>query len=89
MSSCLYNILANTLCKSLQAIGKALAHGNLLQIANAAMNCPTVKVCVIKKVLSTLNKEVTNMCSKSNPSMLRRSSKEDLEKFDLELLCNK
>ena len=77
-----------TLCKTLQAIGKALAHGNPSQIANAVMNCPTVKVYVIKKVLSILNKEVTSMCSKSNHSMLRRSSKEDLEKFDLELLCN-
>ena len=56
-----------TLRKSLQAIGKVLAHGNPSQIANAVMNCPTVKVYVIKKVLSILNKDVTSMCSKSNP----------------------
>ncbi len=48
------------------------------------MNCSTVKQFVLKKTLSLLNKEVSSLCSKSNPSLLRKLSKEDLEKFDLE-----
>jgi hypothetical protein len=72
----------------LQEFGKTLAHGNPSQIANALMNCPTVKEYVLKKTLSLLNKEVISLCSKNSPSMLRKTSKADLEKFDLELLCN-
>ena len=41
--------LNKTLCKSLKSIGKTLAHGNPSQIANAVMNCPTVKEYVLKK----------------------------------------
>ena len=77
-----------TLCGSYQTIGKALAHGVPSQIANAVMKNPTLRNHVIKNVFKTLSKEVAALCSKKNPSILRKSGKEDLAKFDLQLLCN-
>ena len=40
-------------------------------------------------MLKIVSKEVTGLCSNSNPSLLRKSGKKDLEKFDLERVCNK
>ena len=52
------------------------------------MKNPTLRNHVIENVLKTLSKEVAALCSKKNPSILRKYGKEDLAKFDLELLCN-
>ena len=43
---------------------------------------------VIAKVLKIVSKEVTGLCSITNPSLLRKTEKADLEKFDFELVCN-
>ena len=80
--------LNKTLSGSFQAIGKALAHGVPSQIANAVMKNPTLKNHIIENTLKTLSKEVASLCSTNNPSLLRKSSKEDLTKFDFQLLCN-
>ena len=71
-----------------QAVGKALAHGVPSQIAGAVMNCQPLRKAVTEKVLKTVSKEISGLCSKSNPSLLRKSEKADLEKFDFELVCN-
>lgn len=39
-------------------------------------------------VLKTVSKETTGLCSKNNPSLLRKTDKTSLEKFDLEPVCN-
>ena len=52
------------------------------------MKNPTLRNHVIEKVLKTLSKEVAALCSKKSPSILRKSGKENLAKFDLQLLCN-
>jgi len=77
-----------TLSSAYQSVGKALAHGVPSQIAGAIMNCQPLRQHVIEKVLKIVSKEVTGLCSKSNPSMLRKTEKADLENFDFELLCN-
>lgn len=77
-----------TLSSAYQSVGKALAHGVPSQIAGAIMNCQPLRQHVIEKVLKIASKEVTGLCSKSNPSMLRKTEKADLENFDFELLCN-
>ena len=83
---------SKTLNKSLtgnyQAIGKALAHGMPSQIANAVLKDPTLRKHVVEKTLKTLSKEVSDLCSKKNPSLLRKSTKDDLINFDLQNLCN-
>ena len=77
-----------TLSSAYQSVGKALAHGVPSQIAGAIMNCQPLRQHIIEKVLKIASKEVTGLCSKSNPSMLRKTEKADLENFDFELLCN-
>ena len=72
---------------SYQAIGKALAHGVPSRIANAALNCPAVRKQIFEKTLSILKKEVIGLCSKNNPSLLRKGSKDDLLNFDLQRVC--
>ena len=69
-------------------IGKALVPGVPSQIAGAIMNCSTVKKHVIEKIMKAVSKEVAGLCSKTNPSLLRKRAKEDLEKFDLEHVCS-
>ncbi len=73
---------------SYQAIAKALAHGVPSQIANAVMKNPSLRNHVVENTLKTMSKELTALCSKNNPSLLRKTSKEDLANFDLQLLCN-
>jgi hypothetical protein len=80
--------ISKTLTESYQAIGKALAHGVPLQIATSIMKCETVRNHIIEKTLKIMSKEVLDLCSKKNPSLLRKSGKHDLEKFDLKLLCD-
>ena len=77
-----------TLHGTYQAIGKALAHGVPSRIAGAIMNCKSVRNHVVEKVMKIVSKEVSDLCSKRNPSLLRKTEKADLEKFDLELVCN-
>ena len=79
--------LNKTLQTSYRNIGKALAHGIPSAIANAVLNCPQLRTRIIEKVLRTVSKEVTSLCSTSNPSLLRKSGKADLVELDLELVC--
>jgi len=76
-----------TLVGSFQSVGKALAHGVPSQIAKAVMNCPTVRTHVVASVIKTVSKEVAGLCAKSKPSLLRRTSKDDLQNFAFEKLC--
>ena len=68
--------------------GKALAQGVPSQIAGAVMNCHSVRKHIVEKVLKIVNKEVAELCSTRKPSILRKIDKEDLEKFDLQLVCD-
>lgn len=52
------------------------------------MSCHSLRKHIVEKVLKIVTKEVTELCSKRNSSILRKCEKEDLEKFDLQLLCN-
>lgn len=79
--------LNKTLVGSHQTLGKALAHGVPSQIAKAVMNCPTVRIHVVSSVIKAVSKEVSGLCGKSRPSLLRKTSKEDLQNFDLQKLC--
>lgn len=76
-----------TLVGSYQTLGKALAHGDPSQIAKAVMNCPTVRIHVVSGVIKAVSKEVSGLCGKNRLSLLRKTSKEDLQNFDLQKLC--
>ena len=79
--------LNKTLQGTYQNVGKALAHGVPSRIATAVMNCPPVRNHIVEKVMKVVSKEASGLCSKTNPSLLRKTGKEDLEKFDLEHVC--
>ena len=68
-------------------IGKALFHAIPSTIANAAMNCQPVRKHIEEETLGILKKKVMELCSKINPSLLRKSSKEGLTDFDLQHVC--
>ena len=62
-------------------------------IKNLFANCrsrvgPSTLLNSVEKDMKIVSKEVTGLCSKTNPSLLRKKGKEDLEKFDLELVCS-
>ena len=76
-----------TLGEDLQTLGKALARkGTYKQIADAAFRCPSLKNCLIKKTLEALCRECNDLCSKKNPSLLRKSGSDDMENFSLQKL---
>lgn len=56
-----------TLSSAYQSNGKALAHGVPSQIVGAIMNSQPLRQHIIEKVLKIAPKEVTALCSKSNP----------------------
>ena len=70
-----------------ETLGKSLFYGPPSRIATAVMNCLPLREEIIRKVLDVVAKEVSDLCSTSNPSILRKCSKEDLVKFDLQKLC--
>ena len=79
--------LNKTLHGSFQNVGKALAHGVPSRIATAVMNCLPVRNHILGKAMKVVSNEVTGLCSKANPSILRKTGKKDLEKFDIEDVC--
>ena len=70
-----------------ESIGKALVHGTPKRIANAVMKCKPISKFVLEKVLRTVSTEVNSLCSRKNPSMLRKTGKQDLIKYSMQTLC--
>lgn len=76
------------LSSDLQPLGKALAHGPASRIAKAIFKSKTLRAEVIAQVLRVVTKEVSDLCSIKNPSLLRKTSKEDLVNFELNKICD-
>ena len=49
--------------------------------------CSSRRNHIVEKVMEVVSKEVTGLCSKTNPSLLRKTEKEDLEKYDMRHVC--
>ena len=73
--------------KDYEAIGKALAFGPPQRLANAVVKCKDKNKLVVHNVMKLVLKEVSALCSRNNPSFLRKCNKEDLVHFDLQSLC--
>lgn len=69
-----------------ESLAKALFYGQPSRIATAVMKCTQVCKFVVSKVFDTLAKEVSGLCSRKNPSILRKTNKNDLVNFKLESL---
>ena len=70
-----------------ESIGKALMYGPPERIAKAVVKCKLLTKHVLQNVLRLLLSEVCGLCSRSNPSLLRKCDKNDLIKLDFQLLC--
>ena len=70
-----------------ESIGKALVYGPPERIAKAVVKCKLLTKHVLQNVLRLLSSEVCGLCSRSNPSLLRKCDKDDLIKFDFLSLC--
>ena len=51
------------------------------------VNCLLVRNHSLEKVMKVVSSEVTSLCSKANPLILKKTGKKDLEKFDIEDVC--
>jgi len=76
-----------TLPKEYELLGKALAHGPPQRIAKAILNCLTLKKLVIEKVLRLVCSEASDLCSRKEPSLLRKTGKSDIVNFSFQSLC--
>ena len=76
-----------TLAKEYEAIGKALAYGPPYRVAKAVTKHKELRKLVVHNVMKLLSNEVSALCSRNNPSLLRKCGKEDLVNFDLQSLC--
>ena len=70
----------------LSSLGKMLVRGTLKQIASAAWRCNELHPFIMKEFFKTIHKECANLCSKKEPSMLRKTSKSDILEFKFETL---
>ncbi|KAK3748334.1 hypothetical protein QZH41_016897, partial [Actinostola sp. cb2023] len=76
-----------TLPKEYELLGKALAHGPPQRIAKAILNYLTLKKLVIEKVLRLVCSEASDLCSRKEPSLLRKTGKSDIVNFSFQSLC--
>lgn len=75
------------LSEEYQAIGKALAFGAPKRLAKAVVKCKALTKHVAETLLNTVNAEVSGLCSRNNPSLLRKCEQSNLKKFSFEALC--
>ena len=68
-------------------LGKAIAHGSPQRIARAVLKNSTVKKYILEKVLKLLTLQVSGLCSRRKPSLLRSKTKNELSSFEFKNLC--
>ncbi len=59
------------LSPALQSLEKMLLRGTFKQIASAAWKCKDLIPNLVAEVLKTINKELTSLCTRKSPSLLR------------------
>lgn len=70
------------------SVAKVISRGSFKDIASSVYKCEVLKEPLKKKFLREVEKEAELMCSKKNPSILRKTSKEDITNFKFEKLAN-
>lgn len=68
----------------LAALGVALVRGTYTQMATAIFKIKPLKQSIIQCLLKELSRECANLTSKKNPSILRKTSTDDMRNFKLE-----
>ena len=70
----------------LESLGKMLGRGTYKQIALAAWKSPSVKKELIALMSKDVEREADGLCSKKNPSCLRKTDKISMLSFNMEKL---
>eukprot|EP00794_Sanderia_malayensis_P008410 gene8410-9308_t len=68
------------------ALGKMLVRGTLKQIAHAAWSSTCLKEFILKDLLKSVHHECAAICSRKNPSILRKTKKEQITEFSFDNL---
>ena len=76
-----------TLSDEFTSLGIALVRGTFSQIANAIFKIKPLKVQITKCFLRELSKECAELTSKKKPSILRKTTTDDIRKFELRKVC--
>ena len=74
--------------EDLESLGKMLVRGTYKQIASAAWKNANIKKELIELMSKDIDKECTQLCSKKNPSCLRKTDKENIMSFTMEKFYN-
>ena len=72
----------------LKSLVKGVARKSTTAIAQQAMEHPQVRKKVVTILKRDIQKEIRNLCSKTNPSILRNSEPESLMNFSWELVTS-
>ena len=73
--------------EDLESLGKMIAPGMYKQIVNAAWQNKSLKKELTELVQKDIEKECSYLCSKKDPSCLRKTSKDDMLSFSMEKLA--
>lgn len=69
-----------------ETYGRQLALGDIPSMSRAFVSMTDVKKEVVKLICQEVTSEIAGLCTTSNPSVLRRSSPDDLTKFTWEIV---
>ena len=73
--------------EELTSLGKMLLRGTYKQIANAAWKNEKIRKELMQLVRKEVERECTHLCSKKDPSCLRKTSREDMLAFSMDKLA--
>ena len=74
------------LTATFETYGRQLALGDIPSMSRAFVSMTDVKKEVVKLISQEITSEMVGLCSTSNPSVLRKSSPDDLAKFTWEVV---
>lgn len=70
--------------EDLESLGKMLVRGTYKQIANAAWKVQNLKTELVNLMLKEIEKETTSLCSRKDPSCLRKTDKKSMQNLTME-----
>lgn len=81
--------MLKTLTRDSAKVAIALGRGtSALNVAKTILKSDEFRENIVSKVMNIVSSECDELCSRKNPSILRRSSKIDLENFSFKNVCD-
>ena len=67
----------------LEMLGKSLLYSRWREVSKAAFDTPVLQISLKENFCKILQKESEGLCNKKDPSILRKTSKDDIKSFNL------